>query len=31
MNDWMKNKREDILSKVSEQIKLKSEFQKFLS
>lgn len=28
--DWMRHKREDILNKVSEQIKLKSEFQKFL-
>lgn len=30
LHDWMKHKREDILNKVSEQIKLKSEFQKFL-
>ena len=30
LHEWMRFRKEDVLNKVSEQIKLKSEFQKFL-
>lgn len=30
LHEWMRYKKQDVLNKVSEQIKLKSEFQKFL-